>query len=312
MSAPALELVAVSKRYAVGGSSPVVAVDNVSFQVQAGQVVALLGPNGAGKTTAMQLALALLDRDAGEVRLFGEDPELLEVRRRVGFAPDAPLFPRRLTGLEVLELHAALLGLDRAQARSRAVALLDQLGIAEAGRRPCSGYSRGQGQRLGLASALLGEPELLLLDEPTAGLDPAGVAAMRELLSGLRARGAAVLLNSHLLSEVEKVCDVALFMKDGKLLHRHAVAESAHRAEVRVANLEALRVKVSQLLPDARMSGDRLSVAVQSASAMPALVKLLDEAGAQIIEAKMEGAMLERLYLEIVEGKGALAAQGTV
>ena len=312
MSAPALELAGVSKRYAIGGAAPVVAVDNVSFQVQAGQVVALLGPNGAGKTTAMQLALALLDRDAGEVRLFGEDPELLEVRRRVGFAPDAPLFPKRLTGLEVLELHAALLGLDRAQAKTRAVALLDQLGIAEAGRRPCSGYSRGQGQRLGLASALLGEPELLLLDEPTAGLDPAGVAAMRELLSSLRARGAAVLLNSHLLSEVEKVCDVALFMKNGQLLHRHAVAESSQRAEVRVANLEAVRAKIAQMLPDARMAGDRVSVAVANVGGMPALVKLLDEAGAQIIEAKMEGAMLERLYLEIVEGKSAHSMQGAV
>jgi len=307
MSTPALEVVSLAKQYVQRGAPPVLAVDNVSFALQPGQVVALLGPNGAGKTTAMQLALGLLDRDAGQVRLFGEDPELLEVRRKVGFAPDSPLFPRRLTGLEVLELHAALLGLDKARAKSRSLELLEQLGIAEAGRRPCSGYSRGQGQRLGLAAALLGEPELLLLDEPTAGLDPAGVAAMRELLASLRARGAAVLLNSHLLSEVEKVCDVALFMKGGKLLRTHVVAGGAQRAEVRLVNVEEVRARVQQLLPEAVFAGDRLTIAMAGGDAMPGLVKMLSQAGAEIIEAKMEGAALEQLYLEIVEGKGASA-----
>jgi len=304
----ALEVKGLGKRYRVPGGSPVVAVDNVSFEVRSGQVVALLGPNGAGKTTAMQLALGLLDRDAGEVRLFGEDPELLEVRRKVGFAPDAPLFPKRLTGLE---LHSALLKLDKAAARKRSLELLEQLGLAEAGRRACAAYSRGQGQRLGLAVALLGEPELLFLDEPTAGLDPAGVAAMRELLGTLRARGVAVLLNSHLLSEVEKVCDVALFIKGGKLLHRHVVAGGAQQAQVRLANGAAMKERLSQLLPEATLDGDMLRVPLASAEGMPALVKMVGQAGAEIIEARMEGAVLERLYLEIVEGKGA-PAQGAV
>jgi len=307
---PALEVVALSKRYRVPGGQAVVAVEDVSFAVQPGQVVALLGPNGAGKTTAMQLALGLLDKDAGEVWLFGDEPELLETRRRVGFAPDAPLFPKRLTGLEVLELHSALLGIEKRKAKARALELLEQLGISEAGRRACAGYSRGQGQRLGLAAALLGEPELLLLDEPTAGLDPAGVAAMRELLSSLRARGVAILLNSHLLSEVEKVCDVALFIKGGKLLHRHQVAGGAQTAEIKLANGAAAQARIRELVPTGSLEGNLLRAPLESPEGMPALVKLLGQAGAEIIEARLAGAELEGLYLEIVEGRSPAAPPG--
>ena len=300
----ALELSHLTKRYRLPGGRPLIAVDDVSFEVPAGQVVALLGPNGAGKTTSMQLALGLLEKDSGEARIFGEDPELLEVRRRVGLAPDAPLFPRRLTGLEVLELHGALLGLDKAEIKTRSSRLLDELGIAEAGRRATAGYSRGQGQRLGLAAALLGEPELLFLDEPTAGLDPAGVAAMRALLNGLKQRGCAVLLNSHLLSEVERVCDVALFMKGGKLLHTHRVSTGPQRAELRLANAEAMRERLAQLLPEAELSGNLLRAPVTGPDAIAPLVKMLSQAGAEIAEAKMEQGSLEQLYLDIVEGKG--------
>lgn len=310
MSTPALEVTGLGKRYLVPGRPPLVALEGVSFTVEAGQVVALLGPNGAGKTTAMQLALGLLDRDEGRVALFGEDPELLEVRRRVGFAPDAPLFPKRLTGLEVLQLHGALLGLDKFKAKTKGLGLLEQLGLGEAGLRACAGYSRGQGQRLGLAVALLGDPELLFLDEPTAGLDPSGVAAMRELLSILRARGVGVLLNSHLLSEVEKVCDVALFIKGGKLLHTQLVASGMQQAEVRLANGDAVRAQILAAIPRATLTGNLLRAPLESAEGMPALVKLLSQNGAEIIEARLAGAVLERLYLEIVEGKGAHAAIG--
>jgi len=282
---PALEAAGLRKVYRARGGGQVVAVDGLSFAVRPGEVVGLLGPNGAGKTTAMQLALALLEPDAGEVRLFGRDPELLEVRRRVGYAPDAPLFPRRLTGLQILALHGELLG------------------VAEPARRPAGTYSRGQAQRLGLALALLGDPDLVLLDEPTAGLDPAGVAAMRELLVSLRGRGAAVLLNSHLLSEVERVCDRVLFIKEGRLLRTHEVRAGGRRAEVRLANAAQVSARLAEKIPGGALEGDRFRVPVASEDVVPALVRELVASGAEILEVRLGGAELEQLYLQIVEGR---------
>jgi len=300
---PALEVTDLRKVYPSRKGGQVVAVDGLTFQVRSGEVVGLLGPNGAGKTTAMQLALSLLDPDAGEARLFGQHPELLQVRRRVGYAPDAPLFPRKLTGLQLLALHAELLGFPRLDARQRAERFAEQVGFADPARRPAGTYSRGEAQRLGLALALLGDPDLVLLDEPTAGLDPAGVAAMRELLVSLRARGAAVLLNSHLLSEVERVCDRVLFLKEGRLLRTHEVRAGGRRVEVRLVNPAQIAGPLAQAIPEGTLEGDRFRVPVASEDAVPALVRQLVAAGAGILEVRLAGAELEQLYLQIVEGR---------
>ena len=300
---PALEVTDLRKVYPSRKGGQVVAVDALTFQVRSGEVVGLLGPNGAGKTTAMQLALSLLDPDAGEARLFGQHPELLQVRRRVGYAPDAPLFPRKLTGLQLLALHAELLGFPRRDARQRAERFAEQVGFADPARRPAGTYSRGEAQRLGLALALLGDPDLVLLDEPTAGLDPAGVAAMRELLVSLRARGAAVLLNSHLLSEVERVCDRVLFLKEGRLLRTHEVRAGGRRVEVRLVNPAQMAGPLAQAIPEGTLEGDRFRVPVASEDAVPALVRQLVAAGAGILEVRLAGAELEQLYLQIVEGR---------
>ncbi len=286
----ALEARGLRKSY-----GPLVAVDDLSFEVQPGEIVGLLGPNGAGKTTALQLSLKLLRADAGESRLFGLDPEDLAAKRRIGYAPDAPLFPRALTGLRLLELHCDLLQVPR----ERAAAVIEQLGFVEPARRATATYSRGQAQRLGLAQALLGDPDLVLLDEPTAGLDPAGVAQIREILVGLRARGAAVLLNSHLLSEVERVCDRVLFLKNGRLLQTHDVRAARRHAEFRLRNAPEIAAR----LPEATLHGDRLLLPIASDASMPVLVRELVALGAEIVEATLKGAELEELYLHLVEGR---------
>jgi len=295
----ALEARGLTKKYRTPGGGELVAVDALSFEVQPGEIVGVLGPNGAGKTTALQLCLRLLHPDAGESKLFGLDPEDLAARRRVGYAPDAALFPKALTGMRVLELHADLLGVPRA----KAVALVEQLGFVEPARRQTATYSRGQLQRLGLAQALLGDPDLMLLDEPTAGLDPAGVAQVRELLVGLKARGAAVLLNSHLLSEVERVCDRVLFVKNGRCLRVHDVRAGGQRAEVRLANSAQMSVILQEKLPRGTLDGDRFRIPVAGETAVPALVRQLVDLGAEVLDVRVGGAELEELYLQLVEGR---------
>ncbi len=292
--APALEARGLRKAYGT-----LLAVDDLSFEVRPGEIVGILGPNGAGKTTALQLALRLLHPDAGESRLFRLDPEDLAARRRVGYAPDGAHFPEKMSGQAVLDLHCDLLGIPR----SRAGALIGQLGLDEPARRPTATYSRGQLQRLGLAQALLGEPDLLLLDEPTAGLDPTGVAQIRELLVGLRGRGTAILLNSHLLSEVERVCDRVLFVKAGRLLRTHDVRGSVRHAEVRLANGAAVAERIASAFPEGTLEGGRFRIAVSAEQAMPALVRGLVGLGAEVLEAGIKGAELEELYLQLVEAR---------
>ncbi len=293
-AAPALEARGLRKAY---GS--LLAVDDLSFEVAPGEIVGIIGPNGAGKTTALQLALRLLHPDAGEARLFGLDPEDLAARRRVGYAPDGAHFPPRMTGRALLELHCDLLGIPR----SRALALIGQLGLEEPARRPTGTYSRGQVQRLGLAQALLGEPDLLLIDEPTAGLDPMGVARIRAVLVELRGRGAAILLNSHLLSEVERVCDRVLFVKGGRLLRTHDVRGSVRHAEVRLANAPMVAARIAQAFPQGTVEGGRFRIAISGEEAMPAVVRELVALGGEIVEAAIKGAELEELYLQLVEGR---------
>jgi ABC-2 type transport system ATP-binding protein len=299
VTAPALAARGLSKTYRTPGGGRLVAVDDLSFEVQPGEIVGILGPNGAGKTTALQLCLRLLHADAGESSLFGLDPEDLAARRRVGYAPDAALFPWALSGMQVLELHADLLGVDRAKAR----ALIEQLNFAEPSRRATATYSRGQLQRLGLAQALLGDPELLLMDEPTAGLDPAGVAQVRDILTSVRAKGGAVLLNSHLLSEVERVSDRVLFMKGGRCLKVHDVRAGGQRAEIRIGNAAEVGSRLIGSWPDGTLDGDRFRVPVASSDAVPALVRQLVQMGANVGEVKVGGAELEELYLQLVEGR---------
>jgi ABC-2 type transport system ATP-binding protein len=181
--------------------------------------------------------------------------------------------------------------------------VVELLGFGDAAGRACGLYSKGQGQRLGLAQALLGEPELLFLDEPTAGLDPAGVAAMRSLLLALRGRRVSVLLNSHLLSEVERVCDRVLFMRAGRLLRSHSVQGGARRAELRLQNPSQVAARLSLVLPDGAFEGPVFRVPIAGEDVMPALVKKVVEAGGEVLEARSGGAHLEQLYLEIVEGR---------
>ena len=200
------------------------AVDGVSLTVEAGQVFGLLGPNGAGKTTIVKMLAGLTTPDEGVVEVFGQDPGLPSARSGVGFSPEDPDFPRFLRAAEVLDYFGRLFGLDAAERARRVGDALTWAGLGEE-RRLVKEYSKGMKQRLGLAQALVGNPRLLILDEPTADLDPMGRRTVRELILHLKGQGVAVLLNSHLLSEVERVCDSVAIINRGQLVKEGSVHE---------------------------------------------------------------------------------------
>jgi ABC-2 type transport system ATP-binding protein len=218
-----------------------VAVDDLTFHVDAGEIYGLLGPNGAGKTTTILMLLGLSEPTGGEARVVGLDParEPLEVKRHVGYLPDAVGFYGRLTGKENLAYTARLNGLEPDTVASRIDELLVQVGLTEAADKPADTYSRGMLQRLGVADALIKEPDVLILDEPTASIDPAGVAELLDLIRSLASdRGLAVLLSSHLLSQVERLCDRVGIFSRGRLIAEGTLPELAARAGDRRLSLD--------------------------------------------------------------------------
>jgi ABC-2 type transport system ATP-binding protein len=223
------------------------AVDGVTFQLEPGQAFGLLGPNGAGKTSVVKMIAGLLKPDGGSVSLFGSNPGNPASRAELGFAPEDPDFPKFLRAREVLDYFASLLGLDEAERNRRIPETLAFAGL-DAERRQIRQFSKGMKQRLGIAQAILGRPKLLILDEPTADLDPLGRRDVRALIDRLKESGVAVLLNSHLLSEVELVCDTVAIMVKGRMLKEGTMAEVVPQGR----NLEDVFVELVQGLTPPR------------------------------------------------------------
>src|SRR5438552_11351662 len=216
---PALQLWSVGKRF--GAFRPREVLRGVSIRVERGECYGLAGPNGAGKTTLIRLLLGLSAPDSGEVRLFGQRPDDPEVRARVGFVPEAAELPGAASPRALVRRFARLRGLRDAE--QQGLALLDRLGMAELLDRPAHKLSKGEKQRTLLALSLLGEPELLVLDEPTDGLGPIGRALVRRVLREERAQGRTVFLNSHLLSETERICTRVGILHRGELVREETV-----------------------------------------------------------------------------------------
>ena len=201
------------------------ALRGVSLEVGRGTVFGLLGPNGAGKTTMIKILLGLVRRFEGEATLFGRHPDDPASRMRVGYLPEAHRLPSYLTGRQMLELSGMHSGRSLGWVRERMPDWLDRVGMTAAADRKIRTYSKGMQQRIGLAQAMIHEPELLFLDEPTDGVDPIGRARIREIVAGLKDQGVTVFINSHLLMEVEMICDRVVIMSKGLILREGSTAE---------------------------------------------------------------------------------------
>ena len=209
-----------------------VALEDLSFEAEGGEVVGLLGPNGAGKTTAIRVLTTILAPSAGRFAVAGvPHTRPAEIRQRIGVLPESAGYPGRQTGAEFLRYHARLFGHSRAGAASTAAALLERVGLADRGSTLVSTYSRGMRQRLGIARALVNDPEVVFFDEPTLGLDPAGQRQVLALIEAVaRERGATVLLSTHFLGEVEDTCARVLILNRGRVVAAGTVAEVTRRA----------------------------------------------------------------------------------
>jgi len=219
------------------------AVDELDLEVHRGEVFGLLGPNGSGKSTTMKLLLGLLFPTSGTVRVLGRPPRDIQVKRRLGFLPEETYLYPYLNAFETLDFFGRLAGLSRRERRKRAEALIEMVGLKRARNRPLREYSKGMARRIGLAQALVADPELLLLDEPTTGLDPIGAREVKDLVLHLKERGKTILLCSHLLAHVEDVCDRVGILYGGRLLR-------CGRVEDLLAQRKAVQVIIPEVAPE--------------------------------------------------------------
>jgi ABC-2 type transport system ATP-binding protein len=216
----AIETENLTKDYPLGfwRKRPYRALDRLTLAVQPGEVFGFLGPNGAGKTTTLKLLLQLVFPTSGRVEILGRPAGDVAVHRRIGYLPENPYFYDHLTAEELLSYFGTLFGLSRADRATRAAALLDQVGLGAERRMPLRRYSKGMLQRVGIAQALLNEPEVVFLDEPMSGLDPIGRRMVRQLILSLRDRGTTVFFSSHILSDAEAICSRVAIVASGRLL----------------------------------------------------------------------------------------------
>jgi len=279
MTEPAVAVTGVTKVFPVPFQRrSVVAVRDLNLQVSPGQIYGLLGPNGSGKSTTLKIILGLVSPTLGKTEIFGRDSNLVESREAVGFLPDSPYFYKYLTGKETIRFYGRLCGLRGARLKNRVEELLALVGLTSARDRRLGGYSKGMLQRIGLAQALVQEPKLVVLDEPTAGVDPAGAREIRDLILDLKRRGITILLSSHLLGQVQEICDRVGILAKGVLVREGALHD-----------LLAIENQTDVVLENA---SPELLREIETLAAM---------SGARLIEQSRPRTSLERLFLDATQ-----------
>jgi ABC-2 type transport system ATP-binding protein len=299
---PAIQTVELSKRF-----GHTVALAGLSMTVPRGEVFGFLGPNGAGKTTSVKLLLGLLKPTSGQASLLGRPIGDLQTRRRIGYLPELFRYQGWLSAREVLGLHCELAPLPRSSWKDEVTTALETVGLNERADDRVGTFSKGMQQRLGLAAALLGEPELVFLDEPTSALDPVGRHDVREVIRRLASRGTAVFLNSHLLSEVEQVCDRVAVVDHGRVIASGTMSEllSGTAVKVRVTGLAAADKKKLSDFGPLDDEGDQLTFTSLSPDRVPELVSTIVALGGRVYEVAPRHQTLEDRFLQLLEEEEA-------
>ncbi len=298
---------------------------NLSLTVRRGEIFGFLGPNGAGKSTSIKMLLGLVQPTGGQAFVLGVPSSDVEVRRKIGFLPEDFSFYEWLTATELLRLHGRLSGVPSATLRDRVPALIDLVGLAPHRDKRLQNFSKGMLQRIGLAQALIHEPELIFLDEPTSGLDPMGRRLVRDIIRAQRERGATVFLNSHLLSEIEITCDQVVFIREGEVVTSRdlrAAREDEVRVIVRARKLTQEAVaglaawctspaaNAHDLADPAGKNNDndnthenndqRLTLIARSSDALPDILRHLVASGADVYQFTPQRLSLEDLFVSVM------------
>lgn len=287
-----------------------VAVRSLTLEVPRGEIFGFLGPNGAGKSTSLKMLLGLVTPTRGQAAVLGHPAGDVGIRRKIGFLPEHFRFYDWLSGAELLRLHGRLYGMPHSCLVQKIPQLLDLVGLTEHADKRLRDFSKGMLQRIGLAQALLNDPELIFLDEPTSGLDPAGRRLVRDIIKAQRQRGATVLLNSHLLSEVEVTCDRVAFIKHGEVIETrelNSLLEEQTTVQVRAANLSPeMAAGLEQWASSVALQDHQLTFSVGSRDALPQILRYLISRGAEVYEFTPQRLSLEDRFLEIVGSEGGL------
>ncbi len=284
------------------------AVADLTLTVNHGEVFGFLGPNGAGKTTSVKMLLGLVHPSGGTGEMLGAPLGDPAARARAGFLPEHFRFHGWLTGAEFLRLHGQLHGIEKSVLAQRILELLDLVGLVDAGDKKLGAYSKGMLQRIGLAQALINEPELVILDEPTSGLDPFGRRLVRDIVRDLRDMGRTVFINSHLLSEIEVTCDRAAFIHQGRIVR----AVDLHESDVPVVRVHArvgalgpeVLAGLAALAADVQAENGTLAFSVPDEAALPGVHRYLVEQGVDVYAFRPEKQSLEDLFVQLIGTDG--------
>lgn len=278
----------------------------VQFDVEGGEIFGFLGPNGAGKTTTIKAVLGLLQPDAGQISVLGGSIQDSSVRARVGFLPERSYYPEHLTGREVVLKHALLAGLGWTDAKSRADELLERVGIAHAADQLLRGYSKGMLQRTGVAQALVGRPELVIFDEPMSGLDPIGRRDIREILTELRDNGTTVFFSTHILPDVEMLCDRVSILIEGRIERTgrltDLLADTVDAIEIHVNALpDGLRDAFEPALAHDR--GRDVVIRAHSTEESNRFIDRLRQGSVEIVRVETHRGTLEDIFVQAAHGE---------
>jgi len=303
----AIETVNLTKRY-----GRLTAVDKLSLNVSANTIHGFLGPNGAGKTTTIKVLVGLLKPDEGEARIFGEEVsgDKADVKLKIGYMPELPKFPKHLKGSELLDIYGRMYGLSEQQRRDELPKLFDQVGLKGRENDLIGKYSKGMQQRLGIAQALLSEPELVILDEPSLGLDPVGMVEVRELIKGVVKAGMTVFLSSHLLFEVQQVCSHVTIINRGVALASDTIENVSHKIkgpatlQIEVTKLTKTVVENLRKLPfvtDVKTEDNKLNITLGTQDDVrPQVSETITDSGGTIVSMNLIGQSLEDVFVQLV------------